>query len=425
MQPGYDDTYYSRTLSDDHRYAPLTAPIQTDVCVIGGGLAGLNTAFGLVERGMEAVVLEMGRIGSAASGRNGGFVAKGYSAGENVLAKKLGEDHARDLFGLSKTARRLIRSRIEDLNIDCGPIREGVLTVSWRDQPQAMQKVVEDMNRRFDMGLEFWPRERVRGHCHTERYFDGIYSPDDFQFHPLAYVHGLARAIQERGGTVYEQSKAVRIEKNGNGWIVHTEGGSVTAKHVVLCCSIDVNGLDKRLAAAAFMVRTYIMVTRPLSDALLKQSINTTHAIYDLRFASDYYRALPDNRILWGGRVGIGAEPKDIAQLMLGDLLKVYPQLRGHAEAEMAWSGRLCYAPHKMPQIGQLDDGYWYCTCFGGHGLVPTTVGGEIVAAAIAENDQRHTLFKPFGLHYAGGRMGPYVAQMVYYWWRARDYLGL
>jgi gamma-glutamylputrescine oxidase len=77
-----------------------------------------------------------------------------------------------------------------------------------------------------------------------------------------------------------------------------------------------------------------------------------------------------------------------------------------------------------MPQIGRLDDNYWYATGFGGHGLAPTTAGGEIVAAAIAAGDTRHELFKPFGLWYAGGALGPYVAQTVYWWWRARDYLG-
>jgi gamma-glutamylputrescine oxidase len=105
-------------------------------------------------------------------------------------------------------------------------------------------------------------------------------------------------------------------------------------------------------------------------------------------------------------------------------MLKVYPQLAGRVRAAYGWSGELCYAPHKMPQIGRLDENMWYATCFGGHGLAPTTAGGEIVAAAIAEGDDRYRLFAPFGLWYAGGPLGPYVAQTVYWWWRARDYLG-
>lgn len=421
----YIDTYYSRTLADAHRYAPLDGTVATDVCVIGGGLAGLSTALGLLERQRGAVVLEAGRIGGQASGRNGGFVAKGYAAGEGVLAEKLGDRSARDLIQLTRIGRHTIRNRIDTYGIDCGPLVNGVLTVSWRDKAAQMQAKAADMNRRFGLDLEFWPRERVRQECRTEKYYDGIYSPNDFQFHPLNYVQGLARAITGLGGQVFEQSKAVRIEKTGAGYIVHTAGGRIEAKEVVLCCSIDVNGLDKRLARSVFPILTFIMVTKPVAAERLAQSINTRHAIYDTRFSSDYYRVLPDRRIMWGGRVALKDNPERVAQWLMGDLLKVYPQLEGHVEAEMAWSGRLCYAAHKMPQIGRLDDGYWYCTCFGGHGLVPTTIGGELIASAIAHDDQRHRMFEPFGLDYGGGGLGPYVAQSVYYWWRLRDHLGL
>jgi len=109
----------------------------------------------------------------------------------------------------------------------------------------------------------------------------------------------------------------------------------------------------------------------------------------------------------------------------MDDMLKVYPQLRGEVEPDLAWSGLLAYAPHKMPQIGKIAPGYWYNTGFGGHGLVPTPVGGEIIASAIAEDDTRMELFKPFGIGYAGGKAGRYAAQMVYYWWRMRDMLDI
>jgi gamma-glutamylputrescine oxidase len=78
-----------------------------------------------------------------------------------------------------------------------------------------------------------------------------------------------------------------------------------------------------------------------------------------------------------------------------------------------------------MPLIGCLEEGLWYNTGFGGHGLAPTTVGGEVMAAAIASGDQGYRAFEEFRLSYAGGKLGQYGAQAVYLWWKLRDALNI
>ncbi len=347
------------------------------------------------------------------------------AAGEASLTRKLGPEKARELVELTKNARGLIKKRIDDFGIDCGPIVNGVLTVSWRDKADALRESIERANRNFDFGLEFWPRARVQEHFKTEKYFDGSFSPHDFHFNPLRYLRGLVKEIAERKGQIFESSAVVQIEPEGEGWIAYTAKGKVRAQHVVLCCASYMSGVDSRLENASFPVQTYAMTTKPIDPQILKSAINSFHAILDTRFAGDYYRILPDNRLLWGGRVSLRAQPKNIARAMLQDMYKIYPQLKGHVKAETAWSGKLCYAPHKMPQIGQLEPGYWYNTGFGGHGLCSTTACGEVIAAAIAGGDTLYKEFKPFGISYAGGKNGRYVAQMVYGWWRARDVLGI
>jgi gamma-glutamylputrescine oxidase len=326
---------------------------------------------------------------------------------------------------LATHGRTLIKKRIDEYEIDCGPVRHGVLGVSWNNHPESVRDYIEFMRNDLNAPLEFWPTEKIRELCKTERYFDGFYSPEDYQFHPLNYVHGLANAIEGHGGQIFEQTKALKIEERpDSGYIVNTPKGNVTCNQVVLCCSIYVDDLNKKLKYAAFPVYTYVMVTKPIPEERLNEALNTDFAIFDNRYAQDYYRRLPDNRILWGGRVSVKGVPKNLAQIMVRDLLKVYPQLEGVVEPDYAWGGELCYAPHKMPQIGQLKPGYWYNTCFGGHGLVPTSVGGDVVSSAIAEGDERYKLFEPFSkLWFAGGPLSPYVAQSVYYLWRARDIL--
>lgn len=422
--------YYRTTLTAQERqgYAPLTTARDADVCIVGGGLAGVNLALSLAERGRKVVLLERKHLAAEASGRNAGFVAKGFAAGDLALIGKTGLETARALVELTKNARLMIRKRVAEYNIDCQPMKDGVLTVSWKDDPQALKDRIARTNDAFNLGFEFWPRLRVREHCNTERYYDGIYSPYDFQFNPLKYLLGLARAAVEKGAEIYENSEAAEIEREGAVWKVRTVAGVVTARDVVLCGGASTHGLSRRLDYSVAPVRTYIMVTAPMSEQVYERSVNTELAIYDTRFASDYYRRLPEGRLLWGGRVSLFAHPANIAQGLTSDALKVYPQLKGHIRPEFAWGGVLAYPPHKMPMLARLKDGLWSCTGFGGHGICPTTVAGEVMATALTlpaieqlKALQHFAAFKP---SFIGGPLASVGAQLVYLWWRLRDQLG-
>jgi gamma-glutamylputrescine oxidase len=417
----YIDSYYSRTLGDKPPRPVLDSAIETDICIVGGGLAGLACALGLAERGRQAVVLEANRIGWGASGRNGGFVLGGYAASPGEIAAKAGKERAKELIALSHKALALIKKRIADHGIACNPV-DGHLRASWYDDPAALAAKAEEL-RGFGYAAEFWPRARVREACRTQRYYDGIFYPGFFHMHPLAYAHGVADAFEKLGGRIFEGSAALAVRRGAGGFVIRTAQGEMRAKQVVYCGSAYFNGLAPRVRNSCLPVATYVMVTQPLAPEKIASAITVPYAVRDDRWADDYYRVLPDNRILWGGRVGLRRDtPANLADMMLDDMLKVYPQLEG-AQADVAWSGLMGYTVHKMPLIRKLSDGAWCCTNFGGNGLGPTTVGGEAIAAAIAQGDETYRLFEPFGFRYTGGALGPLVAQAAYHSWELADRL--
>lgn len=415
----YIDCHYARTLADPFLYPSLEETISADVCVIGGGLAGIACAFGLMERGRTVAVLESSRIGWGASGRNGGFVLGHYALEPNALADKVGLDHARALHGLLKEALPLIRCRIDRLAITCHPV-DGELVPSWYDRPGVLEREAQFLQSRFGESVEYWPRETVRGVLDTPCYNDALFFPDNFHFHPLNYLRGLAAEIVRRGGFVFEGSQALRVVETGDGVRVETARGVVKAAKAVYCTSAYGGGLNRALARATLPVRTYVMKTQPLDPDILAKAIRVPYAVRDDRWADSYYRILPDHSILWGGRVGLGKEPPGLGRLMIGDLLRIYPQLEG-VRADCAWSGLMGYTAHKMPLIGKFSDSLWYCTNFGGSGLGPTTAGGEVIAAAITGESDRYKLFEPFGFSFTGGPLGPLAAQAVYHGWELGD----
>lgn len=201
-----------------------------------------------------------------------------------------------------------------------------------------------------------------------------------------------------------------------------TESGRVGARDVVLCHSAYGSGLDAALDRAVLPVATYVVASRSC-PALLDRAIATEVAVADTRRAGDYYRRLPDGRLLWGGRITTRrSEPSGLAVSLKGDISAIYPQLAA-IEVDYAWSGLMAYATHKMPIVGRLGEGLWAATGFGGHGLNTTAIAGRLIASGIAGHCDRYRLFEPFGTNWAGGAVGRGATQVVYWYYQMRDRL--
>ncbi|MGF6776958.1 NAD(P)/FAD-dependent oxidoreductase [Paraburkholderia sp. GAS334] len=413
-------SFYEATVTRPER-ARLTGRRSAEVCIVGGGLAGLSTALGLVERGMrEVVVLEAKQAGFGASGRNGGFVFGGYSLDCADLLKALGPQRARELYTLTTDAVDLMRERIRRYHIDCDATHGGAILANWFDEPARLETQRRLMKASFGVDWEPLSEAQLASRLKTRRYHGGLLEHNAFHFHPLKYVLGVARAAVAAGADIYEQSPVVSLERQGSGFLVKTADGVIEAKHVVMAGGGYARNVYRQVERAVLPIATYVMATEPLG-ARLKDAIDCTSAIYDTRFAFDYYRALPDTRILWGGRISVlDRQPDAIARLLRHDLLKVYPQLHD-VRIEYAWGGLMSYARHKMPQIGQSADGVWYAVGFGGHGMAPTTVSGELLAAAISGERPVPEAFGHFGLTRTFGALGLAAAQLTYTTMQARD----
>jgi gamma-glutamylputrescine oxidase len=415
-------SYYQATATPTDGYPKLQGQSHARVAIIGAGFAGLNTAIGLAERGYDNVVLlEREQVGFGASGRNGGFVFAGYSLGEQALLGQLGVDRARRLFGLTTKAVQCIRRRITDYQIACNVVDEGVIWANWFRDPAVLRRRQKLLSQTYDVHWQWLAQEELRERVRSERYHDGLYERDALHLHPLNYALGLAAAASAKGVRIHESSGVLSLGRAGLQWRLRSAQGELLADQVVLACGGYLAGLQKSIDRAILPIATYAMVTEPLGERL-DMCLLTRAAIYDSRFAFDYYRALPDTRLLWGGRISVrNRSPQAVKRLLKKDLLSVFPQL-GDVEIDYAWSGLMSYARHQMPQIGG-DNGLWWAQAFGGHGLAPTCAAGELLAAAIADGDDGWKQFSEYGLDSTHRPFGYLGAQTAYWWQQGQDWL--
>ena len=419
----YARDYYRQTVATPVCYPELTENVQAQVCVIGGGLAGLTVALELARAGTSVVLLDAEVIAWGASGRNGGVVAPGYATGFDNIARRVGGDDAKALYKLSIDGVKIVNDNIEKLKIKGAQPIYGRLRVSRTSGSNQSRKMIDWMLTTFDYGLKFLDREELKKILSSEKYFHAVYDPYAFQLNVLNYALGLAQEIESLGGKIFEQSRAIAVSASDGVKVTTTPHGSVKSEHVVFAGGGYTDRVASKLRTAYVPIFTYVMVTKPAESAI-STAIKLPYAVSDTRRSSDYYRVVDaGNRVLWGGMISThGASDKVAGEALLRRMIATYPQLRS-LTVERAWSGRMAYARHLMPQIGKLSDRVWYCTAFGGHGLNTTAIGAKLIAEAILNRSDEYRRFSPFGLVWNGAVAGKAAVQLTYWYLQVRDKL--
>lgn len=415
-------SYYRATANAYEAHAPLEGRVEAKVAIVGGGFAGLHTALGLAERGVrDVVLLEREQVGFGASGRNGGFVFAGYSLGEQALLDAHGAEQARAMFERTTDAVRRISALVGRYAIDCQMVDEGVIWANWFRDPNVLRRRQQLLAEHYGIEWEWLERERLRERVRSERYFDGLYERNAVHLHPLNFAIGLAGAASAQGVRIHERTDVWRVRREGERWRICAAHGEILAEQVVMACGGYLGGLHRQIDRAILPIATYVMVTEPLGERLT-DILRTRAAVYDTRFAFDYYRPLPDTRLLWGGRISVrDRSARAVQRLLMNDMLKVFPALKG-TRVDYAWSGLMSYARHQMPQIGTQGDGLWWAQAFGGHGLAPTCAAGELLAAALAEGSEAWKPFMHYGLDNTYRPLGYLAAQASYWLEQGKDW---
>ncbi|CAH0279969.1 NAD(P)/FAD-dependent oxidoreductase [Pseudomonas brassicacearum] len=379
-------SYYAASSLPQPDHPLLQGELRADVCVVGGGFSGLNTAIELAERGMSVVLLEAHRIGWGASGRNGGQLIRGVGHGLDQFAPIIGTDGVRQMKLMGLEAVEIVRQRVERFQIPCD------LTWGYCDlanKPSDLEGFAEDAEELRSLGYRHPTRLLQANEMHSvvgsDRYVGGLIDMGSGHLHPLNLALGEAAAAQHLGVRLFEQSAVTRIDY-GAEVKVHTEQGSVRAKTLVLGCNAYLNGLNPQLGGKVLPAGSYIIATEPLSQAQAQALLPQNMAVCDQRVALDYYRLSADRRLLFGGACHYsGRDPQDIGAYMRPKMLKVFPQLVD-VNIDYQWGGMIGIGANRLPQIGKLKDqpNVYYAQAYSGHGVNATHLAGKLLAEAIS-----------------------------------------
>ncbi len=376
--------------------APLSARVDADLLVIGGGLTGLWTALqALQERpGASVVLLEADRIASGASGRNGGFCSPSLTHGVgNGLARWPNEMPALQRLGRENIDG--IRATIETHGIDCHVETGGELRVATREHELA--GLAEEARVLAELGEDplLLDRDAVRDEVASPTYLGGLWQRDHhLLLDPARLCRGLADAVTSLGGAIHERSVVESLVTAGDHLEAETEAGLVRADRAVLATSAF-PPLLRAIRRHVLPVYDYVLVTEPLSAAELDSlRWRNRQGIGDSGNRFHYYRLTHDNRILWGGydaiyHFGNGFGPQleqrpATFNVLAQHFAETFPQL-ADVRFSHRWGGAIDTCSRFSVMFGRALEGRAvYAVGFTGLGVGASRFAGRVALDLVA-----------------------------------------
>ena len=416
LSANFANTWYADTAIAAPACHPIDA-IETiyDVAIIGAGLAGLSAALHLAQSGARVVLIEKYKIGDAASGRNGGFCTNGWASSGPAIEKLLGPDNAAALDALASEGLEWMRARcfLQSYSA-CQPVNGCLILSLFADDPLPIaQSELSDF---------------IKG----PRYKSGSVDHEGFHFHPLNFLRCLTAECLEAGATILQNCPVLHIAESTPSKTLITVGPnqtSIAAKTTVITTGGTGGRQFKKLSKLLVPVQTFIAVSAPMPE-ILAQHIPTPYAIADTRRAGNYFRKLPDGRLLWGMGISALAAPSSayITRLAMQDIAAHLPDMAKEMAAakvglDYAWSGTMGYARHFMPYIGPLGATSFCAAGFGGHGMNTAPIAGKLIAEVISGTANRLAPFHAVPKQQTFGTLGKTAAEAYYRMIQGKDRL--
>lgn len=355
----------------------MSAVIESDALIIGGGIVGASAALFLALKGKRLTLLERDFCGSHSSGVNyGGVRRQGRPLSQLPLSQRA---HG-------------IWSGLQDLiGIDGEYLRSGHLKLARSEKDMDALRAYAEASRGFGLELQLLDREQLRARFAWagDVAVGASLCADDGHANPRLVSPAFARAAKQAGAQIFEQSKVIEVSHDGDAFIVRTDNGlNLRAPWLLNCAGAWAGKLAEQFGEPVPMVSGHpaMLVTEPLP---LFMDVST-----GVEGGGIYARQVARGNCVLGGGQGFAldparARPGQAAVLeILRNAVELYPPLAG-AQAIRTWSGTEGYLPDREPILGPsiLQPGLLHGFGFAGSGFQIGPAAGEALAEWVCSGE--------------------------------------
>jgi len=373
-------------------FARLDRDVEVDVLVVGGGITGLTAAYLVLDAGKSVAVLERARCGQIDTGHTSAHVTMVTDVRLSALADTFGRNHAQAVWDAGLAAIARIETTVGELDIDCGFERiDGYLHAPPGDQTDSDRASFEQdaaIANQSGFDAEFLASVPFVG-------TPGVRFDNQARFHPRKYLAGLAAAIRDRGGLIFEHSDAEEFCEDP--LRVKSRAHWVHATDLVIATHNPLVGINSLTAATIFQTKLALYTSYVVAGRV-KPGVVPDALYWDTADPYKYLRLEPHrdyDLVILGGedhKTGQVTDTEECFARLERDLIERVPDV----SVTHRWSGQVIETPDGLPYIGRMADHQYAATGFAGNGMTFGTLSAMMIADLIQERRNPWTeLFDP------------------------------
>jgi glycine/D-amino acid oxidase-like deaminating enzyme len=402
-------------------HTQLSTEHETDVAIVGGGIAGLSVAYHLAEMGIQCAVLEAEEIGEGATGRSGGIIASlpvRHSPGE--LIEKYGEQRGRKLITLFGDSGKYTFSLISRHQLQCYANSSGFLAPGKAGKNLLRLQNLSAQWQSFGYDIQYLNEPTTSSLSGLGFYGGALLDVNGGSLNPLAYAEELARVSVQYGAQIFRKSPVTGVSRNSDRWHLTTAKGSVTARHVLFCAGEGNGSLHPGLKRSTIPLNVFEFATAPLGSDARKTLLPRGHALTDTHANILTLRYDQDGRIITAFPSNMAANQSSrVVAAMRQRLEKVSSVFQG-VEIEDVWRGTASICASFLPEVYKTPEGAYVVQACNGRGLALNTILGRDLARCVVEGDDGSAVVsqeKPrsFRPHVIASRVPNFVANLARY----------
>lgn len=370
-------------------YNTLDHDLQTQVVIVGGGIAGVSIAYNLSRNGIHVVLVEDGYIGSGETGRTTAHIVNCIDDRYYELQKTYKHKGAALIAQSHTAAIDFIEHTVQAENINCDFERlPGYLFLHNSDKSESLDK---ELKAAAESGVSVEAVDPVPG---LKKKMKGIRFTDQAQFHPLKYIQALCKCITDRGGKIFTSTQVTKIDETG---ITTGAGYTVKAAHIVVATNSPIN--DKyRMHLKQFAYRSYVLGATIKKNSLPKALWWDTGDFDTNKNIPPYHymRLAPfsdrEDLLICGGEdhpTGIMEDKTDTEARHYEKLEAWMREMADFDTIKYRWSGQVMEPADGIAYIGKNpgDENIYIVTGDSGNGMTHGTIAGILIPDLIRKKE--------------------------------------